>query len=50
MDRTELEQEALKRLHETRPMQIEMLRDALRLKTTAQLEDMLERMKKEAGR
>ena len=46
-DRTELEQEVLKRLLEDRPAQVEMLRDALRLRTTAQLEDMLERMKKE---
>jgi hypothetical protein len=47
MDRAELEQEVLKRLREDRPAQVEMLRDALRLKTTAQLEDMLGRMKKE---
>lgn len=47
MDRTELEQEIIKRLPEDRPAQVEMLRDALRLKSTAQLEDMLERMKKE---
>lgn len=46
-DRAELEQEVLKRLQEDRPAQIEMLQDALKLKTTAQLEDMLERMKKE---
>lgn len=47
MDRAELEQEVLKRLHEDRPTQIEMLRDAVKMKTTAQLEDILERMKKE---
>jgi len=49
MDRQELEQEVLKRLPETRPAQVDMLRDAMKLKTTVQLEDILKRMK-EAGR
>ena len=47
MDRLELEQEVIKRLREDRPAQVEILQDALKLKTTVQLEDMLERMKKE---
>lgn len=49
MPRDELEEEVFKRLRIGRPSDIAIIRDAIKLKPTNELEDILKRMK-EAGR
>ena len=47
MDRKQLEEEVYKRLSITKPSDEPIIRDALKMKPTADLEDILDRMKKE---
>jgi hypothetical protein len=49
MDRKQLENEVFKRLQITAPAHLSIIRKDLKLKSTGELEDILERMKK-AGR